>query len=324
MAAICLSVAIHEPYSLRRYTIFDINENSTYQDDDRSCNQAMYYAQHCYLPMSELLYHQIQRFKDAFRFSISISGSALDLFEQYTPEVIDNLKKLADTGCVEFVSESGPHTLAHLYSTDEFVHQVQEHTRRLRRVFGKVATTFRNTELLFSNELAHTIAQLGFSTVLSEGSPDILAWRNANYVYASSVEPQLKLLLRNPSLSKDLSQRFSQRSWSEWPLTAEKFASWCSNLAEDADTINLFLDTHAFGLRNPKESGIFAFMEHLPEAILAKKNLRFLTPKQIVKFYKPKDNLAVPHAISWNDEGSDIRGWLGNEMQKDAINALYS
>ncbi|MCR4666563.1 MAG: glycoside hydrolase family 57 protein [Desulfovibrio sp.] len=324
MAAICLAFAIHEPYSLRRYTVFDINENSVYQDDDRSCSQAMYYAQNCYLPMMEILYRHIKRFRDRFSFAVSVSGSALDLFEQYTPEVIDSLKRLAETGNVEFVSEAGPHTLAQLYSTEEFVHQVREHNRRLRRIFGRVATCFRNTELLFNNDLAHTIAQLGFKTVLTEGSPDILGWRSPNYLYNSSIEPQLHLLLRNPSLSQDLSGRFSDTTWNEWPLTAEKFASWCHRLGEEAETVNLFLDFHAFGLRNSRESGIFDFAEHLPDAILASNSLSFMTPKQIIKKYSPKDALASPHSISWNDEGCDIRGWLGNEMQRDAIQSLYS
>ncbi|MCR5814268.1 MAG: glycoside hydrolase family 57 protein [Desulfovibrio sp.] len=324
MAAICLCLAIHEPYYLRRYTIFDVAGNSLYEDDDRSCNMAMQNAQSCYLPTNEILYRLIQRFKGDFRIALSVSGSALDLFEQYTPEVIDSLKALAETGCVEFISESGPHSLACLYSKEEFVHQVQEHTRRIRRTFGKIPNTFRNSELLYGNDLAQVIEQLGFSTVLTEGSPQLLGWRNANFVYASSVAPQLHLLLRNADLSTDISQRFSQKSWDRWPLTADTFAGWCAKIGENADTINLFLDFHVFGLRNTVESGIFSFLEALPQAILQHKHLHFLTPRQIIKKYPVSDTLAVAEYQSWNDEGCDLKGWLGNEMQKDAIKELYS
>ena len=323
MAAICLCLAIHEPYYLRRYTIFDIAENSLYEDDDRSCNMAMHNAQTCYLPTNEILYHLIQRHKGNFRLALSISDSALDLFEQYTPEVIDSVRALAETGCVEFISESGPHSLACLYSREEFIHQVQEHNRRIRRTFGRVPSTFRNSELLYGNDLAQTIAQLGFSTVLTEGSPQLLGWRSANFVYAASVAPQLHLLLRNADLSTDISQRFSQKSWDRWPLTADTFASWCENIGEQADTINLFLDFHVFGLRNTADSGIFSFLEALPEQILQKKHLDFLTPKQVVKKFPVRDSLAVAEYQSWNDEGCDLKGWLGNEMQKDAIKELY-
>ena len=323
MAAICLCLAIHEPYYLRRYTIFDVGGNSLYEDDDRSCNMAMHNAQTCYLPTNEILYRLIQRYKGEFRIALSVSGSALDLFEQYTPEVIDSLKALAETGCVEFISESGPHALACLYSKEEFVHQVQEHTRRIRRTFGKIPNTFRNSELLYGNDLAQVIQQLGFSTVLTEGSPKLLGWRSANFVYASSVVPQLHLLLRNADLSTDISQRFSQKNWNRWPLTAETFADWCAKIGENADTINLFLDFHVFGLRNTAESGIFSFLEALPENILRHKCLQFLTPRQIIKKYPVSDTLAVPEYQSWNDEGCDLKGWLGNEMQKDAIKQLY-
>ncbi|MBQ7617942.1 MAG: alpha-amylase [Desulfovibrio sp.] len=329
MAAICLCFAIHEPYSLRRYTIFDVGESSVYEDDDRSLSQAMYLAQNCYLPMTEILHRQIERYQGDFRLAISVSGTALDLFEQYTPDVIDNLKALAATGCVEFLSEAGPHSLAFLYSKQEFIYQVGQHNERLAATFGEKPTTFRNSELLFNNDLAQTIGELGFNAVLAEGSKQILGWRSPNFLYHSSVTPKLNMLLRNPQLSADLSQRFSDKSWNQWPLTAEKFTAWCQDLSANADLINIFTDFHAFGLRNPHDSGIFEFMEALPEVVLSASQdqgqdpLTFLTPKQIVENYESKDGLAVPNYISWNDEGSDIRGWLGNEMQKDAIKNLY-
>ncbi|MBQ7456119.1 MAG: glycoside hydrolase family 57 protein [Desulfovibrio sp.] len=324
MSAINLCLAIHEPYCLRRYTIFDIGESSVYEDDDRSCHMAMYYAKHCYLPTFDILYRLIKRYSGDFVFSLSISDSALDLFEQYTPEVLDNLRAMAETGCVEFIGEPGPHTLAFIYAKEEFIHQVNDHSKRIESLFGKMPTSFRNSELLYNNEIAQSIEQIGFTTILSEGAKEILGWRSPNFVYAASVAPSIRLLLRNPELSSNVSQRFSEKSWSEWPLTAEKYAEWLVGTSENSDCINLFFDCHAFGLRNRRRSGIFDFLENLPRAVFAHKPaLSFMTPRHIVKKYDFKDSLTIPNLISWNDEGSDIRGWLGNEMQKDALTNVY-
>lgn len=316
MTAISLCLAIHEPYCLRRYTVFDVGETSVYEDDDRSCQRAMYLARTCYLPLHDVLYRQIDRCKGQFRIAFSISDAALDLFEQYTPEVLDGLISLSKTGCVEFIGETGPHSLAFLYSKDEFIHLVEAHAQRLLELFGKRPVSFRNPELLYNNDVAETIHELGFRAILTEGSPSILGWRNANYVYASSVTPHVRLLLRNPKLSTLISQDFSTRC-----IMAENYAELCA--AEKADVVNIFLDSHAFGMRNTKDSGIFAFLEALPEAVLKEKNLSFQTPSQVIENFEARDSLAIPNYISWNDEGSDLRGWLGNEMQKDALTTCF-
>ncbi|MBQ9537556.1 MAG: glycoside hydrolase family 57 protein [Desulfovibrionaceae bacterium] len=323
MAAICLCFAIHEPFFLRRYTIFDVNQDSVYEDDDRSCNHVISLAQNCYLPMTELLYKLFKRYEDAFKISFTVSSSAIDLFEQYVPEVLESLKVLGQTGCVEFITETAPHSLAFLYSKDEFVRQVKAQNARLEQVFGQKPTTFRHTELLFNNDVAQSLGQLGLYTVLAEGTREILGWRNTNYVYNSTKDPKVNILLRNGRLSGDLSTRFSQETWDQWPLTAEKFATWCRAI-KSADCINIFGDFHVFGLRHPKESGIFKFMEALPGAILDSPGLRFMTPREVVATYEPKDSLDVPNYISWRDEGCDIKGWLGNEMQRDALTTLYN
>ncbi|MBQ7607861.1 MAG: glycoside hydrolase family 57 protein [Desulfovibrionaceae bacterium] len=316
MTAISLCLAIHEPYCLRRYTVFDVGETSVYEDDDRSCQRAMYLARTCYLPLHEVLHNQIERSEGKFRVAFSISDAALDLFEQYTPEVLDGLISLAKTGCVEFIGETGPHSLAFLYSKDEFVHLVEAHAKRLKKLFGQKPVSFRNPELLYNNDVAETIQELGFRAILTEGSPSVLGWRNANYVYTSSVAPKVRLLLRNPKLSATISQDFGSRG-----MMAEDFANLCA--MEKADIVNIFLDSHAFGLRNKKDTGIFDFLSALPNAVLQNKNLSFQTPSQVIELFEPKDSLAIPNSISWSDEGSDLRGWLGNEMQKDALTNCF-
>ncbi|MBR4741586.1 MAG: alpha-amylase, partial [Desulfovibrio sp.] len=324
MAAICLCITIHEPYDLRRYTIFDIGSQTPYENDDRSCNRILHTAQNCHLPLCDLLLKLINHYKGDFRLAISISGTACSCFAQYTPEVIDALKAMAATGCVEFIAEPDSHSLAFLYSKEEFAHQLKEHVHCIRTTLGKVCSTFRHPELLFSNELGELLSELNMHTVLTEAQPKVLGWRNENYVYASSAAPNLHMLLRNTQLSGDLSNRFTQKDWGEWPLTAEKFAHWCNLLTPTAECINIFTDSHIFGLRHPKESGIFQFLEALPEKILNNKDLEFLTPKQIIKKFPVRDSLDVPKEISWDDEGSDIRGWLSNEMQQDALKTLYA
>ena len=322
MVDICLCFAIHEPYFLRRYTIFDVKENHIYEDDDRSCNHLISLAKNSYLPMLDVLHRQCKRYPKEFHFALTVSSVALDLFEQYTPEVLKSLKALADTGCVEFITETAPHSLAFLYSKDEFVRQVKSQNERLEQVFGQKPVTFRHMELLYNNELANALEGLGIKNILAEGNRHVLGWRNTNYVYSSYAAPNINILLRNKQLSSDLSDNFSRKDWSEWPLTSEKFANWCVKLG-DVDCINIFTDFHVFGLRNPKESGIFEFMDALPKAILSCENLKFATPNELATECKPKDSLDVPEYISWRDEGCDIKGWLANSMQDDAITTLY-
>ena len=321
MVDICLCFTIHEPYFLRRYTIFDVKENSIYEDDDRSCNHMISLAKNSYLPMMEILYNHCRHYPE-FHFALTVSSPAIDLFEQYTPEVLVGLRALAKTGCVEFITETAPHSLAFLYSKEEFIRQVRSQNERLEKEFGQKPVTFRHMELLYNNELAKAVEGLGLKNILAEGNRHVLGWRNTNYVYTSQVAPDVNILLRNKQLSSDLSDRFSRRDWNEWPLTAEKFASWCTKMG-DVDCINVFTDFHVFGLRNPADSGIFDFMRALPQAIFNCKNLKFATPNEVVKDCKSKDSLDVPEYISWRDEGCDIRGWLGNAMQHDAITTIY-
>ncbi len=324
MPALCLCYEVHEPYRLRRYTVFDMGQNSVYEDDDRNCDALLLTARACYLPMNDLLLKLIRRYGKDFKVAFSISGTALDQFEQYAPEVVDSFKALADTGCVEFVAETGPHSLAFLYSRDEFDLQVKEHCARIKRLFGKKPVTFRNTEFFYNNDLPVALEKLGFKVVLAEGADHVLGWRSPNYVYRPVSTPNMSLLLRNISLSADIGLRFSDHSWNQWPLTAEKYADWCHSVADSAELINIFNDYHCFGLRHSGETGIFDFMEALPAAVLSRKDFRFTTPAEAVKKIEPVGEIDVPEFMSWDDEGRDLTAWLGNDMQKDAIHALYA
>ena len=324
MPALCLCYEVHKPYQLRRYTVFDMGQNSIYEDDDHNCEALLRAARLCYLPANELMLKLIRRYEGAFRLSFSISGVALDLFEQYTPEVLESFTALARTGCVEFVAETAPHSLAFLYSRQDFDRQVREQSARLEHLFGVKPTTFKNTECVYNNGLAAAVAEHGFKVVLAEGADHVLGWRSPNYLYRPAGTPKLALLLRNAGLSGDVALRFSDRNWPAWPLRAETFATWCHDLEGSADIINIFNDYHIFGLRHEKESGIFDFMEALPGALLAHKKCSFTTPALAAKTLKPVDEVDVPQFMSWEDEGRDLTAWLGNDMQKDAIHALYA
>lgn len=324
MPALCLCYEVHEPYRLRRYTVFDMGQNSMYEDDDRNCDALLLTARACYLPMNDLLLKLIRRYGKDFKVAFSISGTALDQFEQYAPEVVDSFKALADTGCVEFVAETGPHSLAFLYSRDEFDLQVKEHCARIKSLFGKKPVAFRNTEFFYNNDLPVALEKLGFKVVLAEGADHVLGWRSPNYVYRPVSTPNMSLLLRNISLSADIGLRFSDHGWNQWPLTAEKYAGWCHSVADSAELINIFNDYHCFGLRHSGETGIFDFMEALPAAVLSRKDFRFTTPAEAVKKIEPVGEIDAPEFMSWDDEGRDLTAWLGNDMQKDAIHALYA
>ena len=308
--SICLYFQVHQPTRLRQYRFFDIGKDSHYYDDFANRTILRRVAQKCYLPMNELLLEAIGKSKGKFKVAFSISGSALEQFDRYAPEVLESFRKLAATGCVEFLCETYYHSLASLAAPSEFIHQVEKHKKHVQDALGVVPTAFRNTELIYSDDIARQVYDLGFKTMLTEGARHILA----------ESQPKLKLLLRNYGLSDDLAFRFSDKGWKEWPLTAEKYVGW---LAEaEGDIINLFMDYETFGEHQKAESGIFDFMRALPSQALAA-GLSFVTPSQATKNVKPVASLSVPDPISWADEERDLSAWLGNELQQDAYNKLY-
>ncbi len=324
MPSICMNFVIHQPYRLRRYTIFDLGQNSTYDDDDINCDILLKMARKCYLPANDVMLKLIDRHEGKFRLSYSISGTALDQFEQYAPEVIASFKALAKTGCVEFMGGTYSGSLCCLYSQEEFTEQVKMHSKRIKELFGKAPQCLRNTELIYNNDLAAQVEELGFKSILAEGADQALGWRSPNFVYQPVNCLKIKLLMRNATLSDDVALRFSNQNWDEWPLTAEKYAAWCHSTNGQGEVINMFMDYHALGGFNDANSGVFYFMEALPEMIMRHDDFDFKTPSEVVAQYQPVAKIDMPQFMSWSLTQSDLSSWTGNDMQQDALEALYA
>ena len=320
--SICLYFQVHQPNRLRQYRFFDIGKNSHYYDDFTNRTILRRIAQKCYLPMNELLLQQIEEQKGAFKVAFSITGTALEQFDRYCPEVLDSFKKLAATGCVEFLSETYYHSLSSLASESEFKHQVAKHKEAIEKYCGVTPTTFRNTELIYSDSIANMVGDLGFKTILTEGAKHVLGWQSPNYLYKATTKKNQKLLLRNSGLSDDIAFRFSNKGWENWPLTTDKFVSWLKS--GDGEIVNLFMDYETFGEHQAASTGIFDFMKYLPAAVLADGEFEFVTPARAARKHKPVAPLSIPDAISWADEERDTSAWLGNELQNEAFNKLYS
>ena len=319
--SVCLYFQVHQPTRLRLYRFFDIGKDSHYYDDftDRTILHRI--AQRCYLPMNQLLLDLIKKHGKDFKVTFSITGSALEQFDRYEPDVVRSFKELADTGQVEFLAETYYHSLASLANEGEFKHQVEKHVKAIEDHFGVTPKVFRNTELIYSDAIGAQVYALGFKTMLAEGARHILGWKSPQFVYNNPVQPGLKLLLRDYQLSDDIAFRFSDKGWKDWPLTADKFISWLK--ASEGDIVNLFMDYETFGEHQKEASGIFDFMRYLPEAVLADGSFEFTTPTLAARKLKSVGDIDVPDPISWADEERDVTAWLGNELQQDAFNKLY-
>ena len=321
--SICLYFQVHQPARLRLYRFFDIGKDSHYYDDFANRTILRRVAQKCYLPMNALLLELIEANKGAFKVAFSISGTVLEQFDRYAPEVIESFRKLAQTGNVEFLSETYYHSLASLASEAEFKHQVLKHKAAIEHYFGVTPKAFRNTELIYSDAIGEMVSEMGFKTLLTEGAKPVLGWKSPNFVYTCAQASGLKLLLKNSGLSDDIAFRFSDRGWSDWPLTAEKYLGWLKSAAQNDEIVNLFMDYETFGEHQKAASGIFDFMRALPQIVLADGEFEFVTPSQATKKHRPVGELDVFDPISWADEERDVTAWLGNELQNDAFNKLY-
>lgn len=323
MKAICFYFQIHQPFRLKRYRFFDIGNDHYYYDDFANDDIITNIAERSYIPAAETLLKMIEDSKGKFHCAISITGVALEQCEQYVPQFVDLLKKLADTGCVEFLSETYAHSLASLTDLEEFESQVKAHDEKLFQLFGVKPKVLRNTELIYFDDLAPQIASMGYKGVITEGAKHILGWKSPNYVYSSVSAPKLKILLKNDKLSDDITFRFSEHEWSEYPLTADRYIDWIASTPKEEQVINLFMNLETFGQMQSRETGIFQFLEALPR-FAEEKGISFVTPTDVVSKIKPTAPLSVVHPISWADEARDTSAWLGNKLQNEAFNKLYA
>ena len=326
MKSVCFYFQVHQPYRVKRYRIFDVGNNPEYFDDrsETDLNNkkiVQKVAKKSYVPATSLLLNLLKRHPQ-MRVSFSFSGIALEQLERYAPEVIELFKRLVETGQVEILGETYHHSLAFFYSLPEFERQVTQHRTLVRRLFGVWPRVFRNTELSYRNDLGAWAEQAGYRGILAEGWDPILGWRSPNYVYRPKGTENIALLVKNYKLSDDIAFRFSSRDWSEWPLTTEKFGAWLGEAP--GDTVNLFMDYETFGEHQWEDTGIFAFLEKLPEEILKNPGLDFKTPSEVIASYDAKDEMDVPHTLTWADTDRDLTAWVGNPMQKAAIENLYA
>lgn len=326
MASVCFYFQVHQPYRIKKYNVFDIGEDHNYfeTDDDRLSNRKIFnkVAEKCYLPTNKLLLKLLKRHPE-FRFSFSISGVFLDQALQYNPEVIESFKRLAETGRVEFIDETYYHSLSFLYSHNEFKNQVKLHRDKIKELFDYTPRVFRNTELIYNNELASVIEGMGYDGIITEGVDRILTYRSPNFLYQPVNTSRIKLLLKNYKLSDDIAFRFSNVDWSEHPLHAPKFAQWVNAVNGNGHVVNLFMDYETFGEHQWEHTGIFNFMDHLPGELLKHPDNDFVTPSEAIDRYDHSGQMDIHNFVSWADEDRDLSAWLSNSIQNDAARKIY-
>jgi alpha-amylase len=326
MKSLCFYFQVHQPYRVKRYRVFDIGNDPEYfnhRGEGNLNNRAIIekVARKSYVPATKLLLELLKRHPQ-FRVSFSFSGIALEQLELHAPEVIELFKKVVQTGQAEVLGETYYHSLAFFYSLPEFERQVAKHRELVRKLFGVWPRVFRNTELSYRNDLGAWAERAGYEGILAEGWDPILGWRSPNFPYRPKDASRIKLLLKHYRLSDDMAFRFSSRSWSEWPLTAEKFGQWFG--AEQGDTVNLFMDYETFGEHQWEDTGIFNFLEKLPEEILKNPHHTFATPSEVIRSYESRDEVDVPNILTWADTDRDLTAWVGNPMQRAAIENVYA
>jgi alpha-amylase len=322
--AICLYFQVHQPFRLRRYRFFEMGHEHYYYDDFMNESILRRISTNCYLPANRLLLDLIRKHNGKFRVTFSLTGIVIDQFRLYAPEVLASFRELAETGCVEFLAETNSHSLASLMDKDRFEMQVKVHCDKMQEYIGYQPTSIRNTELIYSDDIGSWMADMGYKAVVTEGAKHILGWKSPNYVYCNAINPRLKVLLRNYTLSDDIAFRFSNKDWSSYPLTADKYASWIKDLASSSEVVNIFMDYETFGEHQKRESGIFDFLKNLPDAVIKKTPFSFMTVSEVADSYQPVSLLHVPSPISWADEERDLTAWMGNELQTAAVTKLYS
>jgi len=322
MVSLCVYFQVHQPIRLRRYQIFDIGNNHNYFDTGKNEEVLNKIIKKCYMPTNSLLLDLINSMDGKFKVSFSLTGVVLEQLEQHAPKVLESFKSLVDTGCVELLSETYHHSLAFIYSKKEFEEQIKLHNKKIKNQFGFSPQVFRNTELIYNNELSNFISKLGYKGILTEGADHVLGWRSPNFIYKSKTA-NIKLMLKNYRLSDDIAFRFGEKGWKEYPLTADKFAQWINAINGNGHVVNLFMDYETFGEHQWADKGIFEFLKSLPHEILKHPDNNFVTPSEALSLYNAVAELDIPKLISWADIERDLSAWLGNSMQQESIKQLY-
>ncbi len=324
MVSVCFYLHMHQPYRIRRFSVFDIGQNHDYFNEEANKNYLERIKNKSYIPTNKILLDLVKSTGKRFKVAFSITGTLLEQLEKYAPETIEDIKKIVATGNAELLSETYYHSLAYIYSKDEFKRQVALHKKKLKNLFNYSPKVFRNTELMFNNEMAHFVENMGYKGILAEGADYILGWRSPNFVYTAKTASNIKVLLRNYRLSDDASFRFSTRDWKEWPLTADKFSDWISQTNGNGQTVNIFMDYETFGEHQWNETGIFDFLKVFPYKILEHPDNDFKMPSEIAGAYASMGELDFHNIVSWADIERDLSAWMGNDMQKKALYEIYA
>lgn len=323
MRTICLYFEIHQIIHLKRYRFFDIGTDHYYYDDYANQEGINYVAEHSYIPALKALIEMAKNNNGDFKVALSISGVAIEQLEMYAPTVIELLHELNETGCCEFLCEPYSHGLSSLADEECFIEEVKRQRKKMKQLFGKEPQVLRNSSLIYSDDIGALVASLGFKGMLTEGAKHTLGWKSPHYLYHCSLNPNLKLLLRDYKLSDDISLRFSNPEWHEYPLFADKYIGWIDALPKDEQVINIFMELRALGISQPLSSNILEFIKALPNCA-KQKGITFSTPTEIISKLKSVSQFDVPYPISWTDEERNTSSWLGNALQKEAFNKLYS
>lgn len=327
MPSIALYLKTHQPFRIKHYRAFDVGYDHEYFNDSSEANTnnikiLKKICEKSYKPTNKILLELLKKHPE-FTFSISLSGTLLEQLELHAPATLETFKKLVATGRVEVLGETYYHSLAFYYSLTEFEAQVKLQNKILKRIFGVTPKVFSNTELAYRNDLAAWAEQAGYKGIIAEGWDPILGWRSSNFVYQPEGTKKIKLLLKNYRMSDDIAFRFSNKEWSEWPLTADKFAHWVNAVNGNGETVNLFMDYETFGEHQWESTGIFEFLKHMPKEILKNKDNGFKTLSETCKAYDAKDTVSMPHIVTWADTERDLTAWTGNSMQQSSLSELY-
>lgn len=323
MKYVCFTFKIHQPYRLKRYRFFDIGNDHYYYDDFADDEIMTRVAYNSYIPMCDTLLEMVKKYKGEFKCSINVSGTAIEQIQIYVPELIDKLRALAETGCVDFIATTYSHSLSSVVDPEEFIREVKAHDELIYRLLGVRSKTFANTELIYDDDIAAMVKSMGYETCLTDGAKHVLGWKSPNYVYRSVAAPDLKVVMTNDKMAEDITMNFNNPEWDEYPLTADKYVNWLANLPMEEQIVAFYMSMETFGSFIPASAGIFEFMKALPE-FGREKGVQFTTLTEATSKLNPVDYISVNSPISRIDETRDLSAWRGNELQNEALNKLYA